>query len=298
MSVAVAPSATFEAVANFGVTGLAGTIGIRLLNNAGGTTIARVTAGITEFPAGSGIYTKSYTAPGTRGQYTLLWDDGAVTPGHIFTEDLLVTSTYPAVVSVGSLYVTRDQLKATLGLTGTSQDNQIDVAVEAASRAIDNVAETKFYPASETRYYEPEPRDRELYLGDLTAVTAVGVDNDGDGDYADETWVEGTDYYLSPRNAALDDTPYNTLVLLRPAGRRFPYYQQGIRVAGTFGWANVPTSVAQYAEILASRLLRRAREAPLGFALNGAEQDAAAIVRRDPDFDTLVGPYIRRRLLV
>jgi hypothetical protein len=69
-----APGASFEATLTGAPTGLAGTLGVRILDNAGGTTTARATAGIAEFPAGSGFYTVTLTAPTTAGQYSVFWD--------------------------------------------------------------------------------------------------------------------------------------------------------------------------------------------------------------------------------
>ena len=64
--ITVQPSTSFEAVAQFD-TGLTGTLGVRITDNAGATTLARTTAGITEYPAGSGIYAVTLTSPGAGG---------------------------------------------------------------------------------------------------------------------------------------------------------------------------------------------------------------------------------------
>lgn len=94
-----APSSTFEATTSGFASGLTGTIGVRILDNAGVTTTARVTAGIAEYPASSGVYYVSLTAPSTAGQYTILWDNGSTTPGNIAIEDLVVTTISVTVTS-------------------------------------------------------------------------------------------------------------------------------------------------------------------------------------------------------
>jgi len=86
----VAPSATFEATCSGFASGLTGTIGVRILDNAGVTTTARVTAGIAEYPANSGIYYVSMIAPATPGQYTIAWDNGTQTAGNFAVESLNV----------------------------------------------------------------------------------------------------------------------------------------------------------------------------------------------------------------
>lgn len=87
----VAASASYEAVADLETTGLTGTCGVRVIDNAGATTTARATAGIAEYPAGSGIYAKTMTAPGSAGQYTIVWDIGSTAPGNMAIEELVVT---------------------------------------------------------------------------------------------------------------------------------------------------------------------------------------------------------------
>lgn len=92
MAITAAPSSTYEAVVDWGATGA--TIGMRVLDNAGATAVARVT-GFTELPAGSGIYYRgNNTAPATTGQYTLVYDDdgGTAAVGHVAIEELIVES--------------------------------------------------------------------------------------------------------------------------------------------------------------------------------------------------------------
>jgi hypothetical protein len=250
--ITAAPSTTFEAVAQF-ATGLAGTLGVRITDNAGATTVARVTAGIAEYPAGSGIYAKTLTAPATAGQYTVLWDDGT----NFAPDDLIVTANAAAAVSTSNLYVTADELKTTLDLEGTYADDDIDIACAAASRAIDGYTDSRFYPTTETRYYTARCYDTHIVIDDAVSVTSVTVDTDGNGSY-DETWVEGTDFYLDPPNAVLVGQPTRRLDLRSQAGRTFPTYARAIKVIGSFGWAETPAQVRQAARILAGRFVKRA----------------------------------------
>ena len=87
----VKPSKTFEASATNFNTGLVGTIGVRVTDGQGGTTINRTTSGIVESPSGSGIYTATLTAPAAVGQYEVVWDD-AGSPTTWAAEDLTVTA--------------------------------------------------------------------------------------------------------------------------------------------------------------------------------------------------------------
>lgn len=114
----VKPSADFEAVAKF-PTGLAGTIGLRIIDNEGATTLDRFTAGITEYPAGSGIYQVTLTSPDTSGQYTLVWDDGN---DHWATDDLVVTFSAPGEPPAGDTYADVTELARILKIRAPSVD--------------------------------------------------------------------------------------------------------------------------------------------------------------------------------
>lgn len=89
-----APSVSFETSASGFDSGLVGTIGVRVMDGLGGTTITRRTTNVVESPAGSGIYTAVLTAPALEGQYLIVWDTGGATPEYA-SEELLVTYSVP-----------------------------------------------------------------------------------------------------------------------------------------------------------------------------------------------------------
>jgi len=86
------PSTSFESTATGFTTGLTGTIGVRVTDGVGGTTIARTTSGIVETPTGSGVYVATLTAPANVGQYQVTWDD-AGSPTTWAAEELTITAT-------------------------------------------------------------------------------------------------------------------------------------------------------------------------------------------------------------
>lgn len=192
-------------------------------------------------------------------------------------------------------YVELEEIKETLGLQGeTFADGDLMDALRAASRAIDGYKGTRFYQATETRYYAAEAYDDYIAVDDLLTAGTVSMDVLGNSTWS-ETWVEGTDFYLDPPNAALDGQPKRRLVLRSQAGRSFPTYQRAIRVTGTFGWASVPPQVKQATSILAVRLFKRARETPYAIMSVVASEAVAAahLGRIDPDvaflLDTIPG---------
>lgn len=136
----VAPGAAFEAVTDWGATGA--TIGMRVVDNAGATTVARVT-GFTEYPAGSGIYYRDGNlAPTIAGSYTLVYDDdgGTAAVGHVATEDLTVTSNAPGGPFTGDTYATTDELARILKIRTptTDQNDALERVLLAAAGEINS----------------------------------------------------------------------------------------------------------------------------------------------------------------
>lgn len=235
------------------------------------------------------------TQPAARNLTTELAGDGELWYRVVFVDENGDESAPTSPVfngTPGNLYVTVDELKTLLSMANeTYADEALTVAVEAARDAVDGYSGTRFYPTTETRYYTARTYASEIQLDDVNAVTSVTVDREGDGSYS-ETWVEGTDFYLDPPNAAADGRPFTRLVLRAQAGRYFPPYQRNVKVAGSFGWATTPAAVKQAAVLLANRLLQRTKSAPLGVLvasandmvtaahLGGIDKDAAFLLDR------------------
>ncbi len=295
----VAPNTTFEAVASGFATGLAGTIGVRIIDNSGSTTVTRTTAGITEYPAGSGIYVRTFTGGlPTTGQYTLVWDNGSTTPGNVAVEDLVITTGGGSVIgSPGPYYITTAALKATLTLTGTTYaDADITAAIAAASRAIDNLCQRRFFQdadANQVRYYTPGDdilAQGLLDIDDLVTMTSLLTSDDGTT-FAN-TWTANTDYVLEPLNAASDVWPYTHIRALPQGSFRFnTIYPRSVKLTGMFGWPAVPDAVVNATTLLANRILTISRSAPLG--IMPFEGGAIRIARADSQVMMLVGPYMR-----
>jgi len=191
-----------------------------------------------------------------------------------------------------TLYCTRDELKKALSLdTQTYADADIDRACASASRAIDNRLNRFFYPDTTTRYYTPNSLDTGLDVVDVQTISSLTVDTAGNGTFS-TTWVQDTDFLLEPFNAAITGRPYELVRIKWNSGRTWPNYQKSVKIQGTFGWAAVPDPVNQYAMILASKLLDRAKKSPYGVLSFGLDQPLAIrISRNDPDFELLLGDY-------
>jgi hypothetical protein len=185
-------------------------------------------------------------------------------------------------------YLTRAQLKATLQITGTASDADVDLAISAASRAVEEYKRlnggrsVRFYPTVETRYYSPKWDAVTLDIDDIAGVVSVKVDRTRNFTYS-ETWTAGTHFVMEPANNPLEGKPQRTLVRLPLANSFFPQNPQSVSVTGTFGWASTPYLVTEAATILAARLYQR-RNAPFGILAVGIDSGTAArLPRTDPD---------------
>lgn len=280
MTQIVAPSTSYEATLELGVSGLVGTLSLGTYDGDTATQ-ALSTAAINEIGT-SGVYIGTRTSPGTGGQYVLIWSqDGTLDPDQVITEDLLVTSDPTApTFGTSNLYVTVDELKEILAMQGeTYADLAIEIAVSAASRACDGYKRTRFYPTSEARVFTVSMGSRWLRIGDLSSLTSITIDADNDGVY-ETTWVQGTDFALDPVNASLEGIPWNTVSLLFRDGSAgyFPAYRDAVKVTGQFGWSETPALVKQATMLLANMILSATQGAPMGVVIAQATE-AVALAR-------------------
>lgn len=193
-------------------------------------------------------------------------------------------------------YSTRAELLATLNLTGeTFANDDIDVALEAASRAIDAACDRRFYAdsdATQIRYFSADSM-WVLPVHDVVTITTVATDVDGDGTF-ETTLTANTDFFAEPLNAAADGWPYTRLVINPQTSSYFPVGTRTVKITGKYGWTAVPVAIEQATRILASKLMRRSREAPFGVVSAGI--DTGVVMRiaiQDPDVRFLIDPYRR-----
>ena len=258
-----------------------------------GSSTLKVTASATivSAPAGTVRYDWAALDVDTAGQYLVWWD--VTTGGKVQSvQEALIQ--FVAHSESTNLYVTLEQLKATSELSGMNfADGDARAACSAASRAIDNACDRRFYPdvdANQIRYYEPIS-SRMVALDDLVTLTTFATDWTDTGTYT--TLTLNTDFVLEPTNAAADGWPWTRAV---PGlfSQSFPYgYPRSVKVTGKFGWASVPSPVSQAATLMAARLMKRAREAPLGTIGFGIDGNVVRVPRLDPDVEALLAPYKR-----
>jgi hypothetical protein len=113
-------------------TGLVGTIGVRILDGDDVVVTARSIAGIAEYPAGSGVYTATLTAPDTGGQYVVVWDTGGSAPTFA-SEDITVR----AQAAAGSRYAAISDVRDYTAQALDVSDDDLQDILERAERDVD-----------------------------------------------------------------------------------------------------------------------------------------------------------------
>lgn len=176
-------------------------------------------------------------------------------------------------MSITNGYATVYELQAQIDPTRVADytaadDTAMEIAIEAASRWIDEQLGTRFYATTETRYYTADFSDL-LWVDDLLAVTTLKTDDDWDGTH-EITWA-ASDYILEPRNNALRGRPYRQIRVNVNGDQTFPRnVVDGVEIVGSWGYHNgvsttAPAPIRQACLLVAHRLWRR-KEAIFGVA--------------------------------
>jgi len=175
-------------------------------------------------------------------------------------------------------YCTLAQLKAALRITDAVDDAQLELAIDSASRFVDQFCERSFTAASGTsvRDYVPSGRYEPLEIDDATSIVQVRIDDDLDGTFAEV--LSAIDYQAEPVNGRVAGQvwPYTTLRPFEDGYWPLDYYGRRATV------------------LQASRLFTR-YDSPLGVAGWGDMGVMRVSYRVDPDVAMLLAPYRRLR---
>lgn len=188
-------------------------------------------------------------------------------------------------------YVTTDEAKAYLRVTDDVDDDELDLIVSAASRAIDKRCNRQFgkVATAEQRFYTARySRTRQRWVVEIDDLMTTT-------DFAAEVTDVGTltAYTLEPRNAAAKGRPWERLVVdadsaVMPTGEEFE-----MDLTGLWGWTAVPNTVKAAARIQINRFLSR-RDSPYGVAGSPSEgSELRLLAKLDPDVETMVSTLAR-----
>ena len=191
-------------------------------------------------------------------------------------------------------YCTLNELKASLRIpvSDTIDDDLLELAVEAASRDIDQASERIFYSLSDTRIFIPRDSSNTA-IDDLVSVTTIKTSTSADGAF-DVTWTS-SDYQLMPLNGVAGGmtVPYDLIYAV--GDYSFPQSGQEatVEVVGTWGFSSVPTAIRQAAVLLSARLFKR-NDSP-GGVMGFGDLGIIRVGRMDPDIEKLIQPYRKIR---
>lgn len=191
-------------------------------------------------------------------------------------------------------YCTLNELKASLRIpvSDTIDDDLLELAVEAASRDIDQASERIFYSLSDTRIFIPRDSSNTA-IDDLVSVTSIKTSTSADGAF-DVTWTS-SDYQLMPLNGVAGGmtVPYDLIYAV--GDYSFPQSGQEatVEVVGTWGFSSVPTAIKQATVLLSARIFKR-NDSP-GGVMGFGDLGVIRVGRMDPDIDKLIQPYRKIR---
>ena len=198
-------------------------------------------------------------------------------------------------------YITLQELQGHLhssGMPTTFTDDDkvnMNLAIDAISRLVDEHYNTTFYSRTETRYFTAQFDDL-LYVDDLISVATLKTDDDYDGTY-EVTW-SSSDYWLEPRNARAkvneaDKKPYRQIRINSNGDYAFPTTEYAVEIVGEWGYtdgidgSDEPTQVPPFVKnavlLMANRVYSR-KDAIFGVA--GTPQLGVMTVRAKIQEDT------------
>lgn len=190
-------------------------------------------------------------------------------------------------------YATAAQLKAWIGIEDTVDDTQLQVILDAATRAIDHKCSRSFTLSSAaTKYFYPTS-EWLLDVPDLVSVTSIKLDTVGDRTYA--TTLTTNEYELLPYtdDNGIPSVRYQQVRIWPLSSHAFTRGRL-VQVVGNFGYVvsgAAPADVQQFCLILAARIWKR-HETPLGILGATDLGQFERIGKEDPEA-YLLAPYIR-----
>lgn len=183
----------------------------------------------------------------------------------------------------------------------TTDDTRIEMAVEAASRQIDNHTGRRFWQDATVTAREFYADDAYcVTVDDISTVTGLLVKADDNDDGTFETsYTITTDFILLPANAA-DGSPVRPYTEVRlVSGATFPRSSSGrpgAQVTAKFGWPAVPTDVKR-ACLIQTVMLFKAADAAFGALQFGADGIGLRIPSRlHPLAEALLEGYCKPRV--
>ena len=177
-------------------------------------------------------------------------------------------------------------------MSDTVDDALLELAINAASRDIDQATERQFFSTTATRIYTPQD-SYITKIDDLTSLTSLKVSTGADGVF-DLTFLP-TDYQLEPLNGFVGGmtVPFDQIRAVGDYTYPISGGEATVQVTGVFGFTAVPVAIEQATVLLASRIFKR-NDSP-GGVMGFGDIGVIRVSRIDPDIDRLIMPYKKLR---
>ena len=196
-------------------------------------------------------------------------------------------------------YAALNDLKTALRIQDGVDDSLLEIALESASRLIDEYTMRNFYNAgTATRVFVPTDDDC-VAIDDAISISSIAVSTLLNKTF-DQTWTTA-EYQLEPLNNVVDGLSGWPYTRIRAVGVwEFPYDEDDeiatVQVTGVWGWSAVPTAVKQATIIQAMRIFKRL-DSPLGVISSPDTGYFRVSNRIDPDVAMLLNSYRKTRHL-
>lgn len=204
-------------------------------------------------------------------------------------------------------------MKDWLNITKTTDDAKLTSAISAASRAVDNFCQRRFWldvvpvartftPSEGLLYMDLWANDSGNDIGSAAGLV-LAVDTSGDGTY--EQVFTAADIQLLPVNAPYASPEPKPWTALRAVGTRtFPWlvntwltHLNRVQITALWGWPQIPDDVVMATKIKAARLFHR-KDSPAG--VSGLDNFGPIRISKSEDGDvvSLLTPYQYMSILV
>jgi len=198
-----------------------------------------------------------------------------------------------------NVYTTLADVRNSLQIQDSIDDAEIEAAILAASRMIDDYCQRFFYQEGSlafpaTRYYTAVS-PWYVETDDIVQRTELACDPDFDQSYA-QIWNTTTpplDVMYEPVNNPQKGWPYTRVLAI--GSYVFPYFfPQTVRISGIFGFSEVPYEVQLACKLQAARLFVR-KQSPFGIAGSVELGTVRLNSRLDPDVEMLLKTFRRNQ---
>ena len=189
-------------------------------------------------------------------------------------------------------YVALSELKSALGITSSTDDAFLNLAIGAAETAINDLCGRKFTAdgSASARTYRAQPYI--CVTDDISTLTGLVVKTDTANDRVFDTTWSSSDYQVEPLNNLVKGRSVNNI---RAVGDYLlPVYGDGlasVEVTAKWGWPAVPDPIEQATLMMASRLYGR-KASPMG-VIGVGDFGPVRISRSDPDVAHMLMDYRR-----